>query len=268
MKETRVLVLGNSHTYFHDLPQVFKKLAKAGGERTEAEMIAYPGVTFGWHLKQEAQLRYTLLYGNWDYVILQQAAHSPCPEPEETLCDGKKLIERVCSVSAVPLLCLPWAERDHPEHQPLMYETYRKLAQEAGVMLTPEGYVFERVRQERPDSDLYHVDGEHCSPYGTYVRALSAYTAIFRKDPRGLPALSLCTVRCTEEEAERFLKLRQRLRQGDPDPQLHEELKEAAAPVYRLCWEKEALPVELDEEKVKTLQRYVYEALRSNITKQ
>ena len=64
------------------------------------------------------------------------------------------------------------------------------------------------------------------------------------------------------------MKLRQRLRQGDPDPQLHEELKEAAAPVYRLCWEKEALPVELDEEKVKTLQRYVYEALRSNITKQ
>ena len=168
MKETRVLFLGNSHTYFHDLPQVFAGLAESGGFSVQADMIAYPGVTFGWHLRQESQLRYALLYGNYDYVILQQAAHSPCPAKEETLRDGMKLIEKVRSCGAEALLCVPWAERDHPQHQSVMYDIYETLAAVTHTRLTPEGYVFERVSQERPDIDLYYVDGEHCSPYGTF----------------------------------------------------------------------------------------------------
>ena len=66
----KILFIGNSHTYFHDLPQVFAGLAESGGFSVQADMIAYPGVTFGWHLRQESQLRYALLYGNYDYVIL------------------------------------------------------------------------------------------------------------------------------------------------------------------------------------------------------
>ena len=91
MKKLRVLFVGNSHTYFNDSPVVFKTLVEAGQDaEVEVSMQAHPGVTYGWHLSQGAELRFALMHGNYDYVLLQQAAHSPCPSPEETIADGKK----------------------------------------------------------------------------------------------------------------------------------------------------------------------------------
>jgi hypothetical protein len=38
----RVLFIGNSYTYFNDLPTIFRKLAAAGGHRVDTRMVA-PG---------------------------------------------------------------------------------------------------------------------------------------------------------------------------------------------------------------------------------
>ncbi|MGD0309351.1 MAG: hypothetical protein ABSC02_08680 [Acidobacteriota bacterium] len=44
----RVLFIGNSYTYFNNLPEIFTRLAQAGNQRAvEARMVA-PG---GWRLK-------------------------------------------------------------------------------------------------------------------------------------------------------------------------------------------------------------------------
>ena len=46
MKKVRVLFLGNSHTYFNDLPIIFRDLAAAGGKEADVQLMAYPGVTY------------------------------------------------------------------------------------------------------------------------------------------------------------------------------------------------------------------------------
>ena len=85
----RVLFIGNSHTFFNDMPQTFKKLAESAGFPTEVEMIAHGGRPLSWHLQEMVEIRFSLLYGKYDYVIVQQAAHAPPtpPTPEETLAD-------------------------------------------------------------------------------------------------------------------------------------------------------------------------------------
>ncbi len=260
MKKLRVLFLGNSHTYFNDLPIIFKELAAAGGKEVEVQLMAYPGVTYEWHLKQESQLRYELLHGNYDYMIMQQAAHSPCPSPEETIRDGKKIIELAKKNGVTPILCMPWAERAYPEHQAIMYNTYQTLSKEAGVTHTPTGYVFERVLNERPDIDMYFVDGEHCSPYGSYTRALSIYAVIFNESPVGLPPKSMRSVSSTVEEAKDFLEANRLYHESGQDPKMMEGLMKAAGNVFKSNWDKETLHVDLDPEKAETLQKWVWEA--------
>jgi hypothetical protein len=50
---TRVLFVGNSYTYFHNLPEMVVKLAAARRQKVEARMVA-PG---GWRLKDHWERR-------------------------------------------------------------------------------------------------------------------------------------------------------------------------------------------------------------------
>lgn len=275
MKKLRVLFLGNSHTYYNDMPQIFKKIAEAGQDvKVEVSMQAYPGVTFAWHLKQESALRFALLHGNYDYVVMQQAAHSPCPSPEETLKDGALLIEKAKSCGVTPIITIPWAERKFPEHQETMYQTYTKLAKDNNILASPVGYIFERTTTQRPDIDLYWFDGEHCSPYGSYVNALCVYATIFNVSPEGLPNKSFSSIKGNKEDYAYIAGEMDALRtatdgfkpaemEKTENANMQAEIMAKYKTYFSGIWEKELLEVTLDEEKCVTLQKWVWEAVQN-----
>ena len=86
MEKLRVLFVGNSHTFFNDMPTIFQMFCRENGIDAEVVMQAHPGVHLSWHLSQQWELRYGLVQGHFDYMVFQQAAH-PCPPMEETLRD-------------------------------------------------------------------------------------------------------------------------------------------------------------------------------------
>ena len=45
----KVLFIGNSHTYFNDMPQMVKELANAAGEELHVTMLTKGGMDFAWH---------------------------------------------------------------------------------------------------------------------------------------------------------------------------------------------------------------------------
>ncbi len=182
----KVLFLGNSHTFFNDMPQIFKNICAEKGKDVEVGMLAHPGVTYGWHFKQFTDLRFALMWGGYDYIVMQQAAHSPCPAKEETLEDGGKIIDLARKMGVTPIQTMPWAEKRDPDHQKGMYDIYNTLSEQYGVKLTVAGNVFEDVFYNYPDIDMYFVDGEHASPYGSYTIALAAYAAIFGESVKGV----------------------------------------------------------------------------------
>jgi len=80
----KVLFVGNSHTYVNDMPELFARFAeKTTGVKPEVVMLAYPGRDYDWHFREYASLRFNLMYGGYDYCVLQQAAH-PYPPIETT----------------------------------------------------------------------------------------------------------------------------------------------------------------------------------------
>lgn len=72
-KKLRILFIGNSHTYFNDMPEMVAERFRKTKYDCEVTMIAHGG----WFLEQhvnEPDVRFNILYGHYDYVVLQE----PC----------------------------------------------------------------------------------------------------------------------------------------------------------------------------------------------
>ena len=73
-KHLRVLFIGNSHTYYHDLPAWVALMAKEEGYECDVTMLAHPGWYLHQHVK-EPEVRFNIKYGHYDYVVLQEHSH-------------------------------------------------------------------------------------------------------------------------------------------------------------------------------------------------
>ncbi len=167
----KVLFVGNSHTFFNDMPELFARFVeKTTGEKPVVTMLAYGGRGYRWHRKEYTALRFNLMYGGYDYAVLQQSAH-PYPEMEETLEYGSEIIDLCHRCGVKPVVFMTWAEKRFPENQKKMIDTCEKLAADNNAILAPIGKVWEKVNNENPDIDLYFSDGEHAGPYGDFLIA-------------------------------------------------------------------------------------------------
>ena len=177
----KVLFIGNSHTYFNDMPQMVKELANAAGEELHVTMLTKGGMDFAWHRKQE-QTAFNLRYGGYDFCVLQQAAH-PFPG-QEALSEGAK---GICELAGEHpprfALYMTWAEKAHPENQGEMTEAYRRTAREQALLLAPVGEVWQAFRKEHPDIELYFTDGAHASPAGSLLAAAVIFKTLLQKEP-------------------------------------------------------------------------------------
>ena len=167
----RVLLIGNSHTYFHDMPHTFARMcAQLTGETPEVTMLAYSNRSLAWHREEYFSLRFALLYGKYDYCVLQQQAH-PFPEEELTKASVLRIFSLCEAAGTKPVLMMTWAEKAYPEHFPPMQRLYGAIAAETGALLAPIGELFDEFRKTHPEIELYWHDGEHASVYGDYLIA-------------------------------------------------------------------------------------------------
>lgn len=185
----KLLFLGNSHLYFNDMPQTFARLCEAAGAgRPETVLLAYSGRPLSWHLQEYFSLRYNLLYGGYDYCVIQQQAH-PFPPQGETVRDAQRVISLCRAAGTAPVLLMTWAEKAAPRHQQPMAETYRRIAQETGALLAPVGEIWQALLAEDPAFPLFWQDGEHASPLGDYLIAATLCALLTGCDSRALPPL-------------------------------------------------------------------------------
>ena len=167
----KVLFLGNSHTYFNDMPELFARFVeKSTGEKPQVTMLAYSGRNLEWHRKEYFSLRFNLMYGGYDYCIIQQAAH-PYPPVEETLFWGKEVISLCHTCGVKPVVYMTWAEKIYPENQQKMIDTCERLAADNGALLAPVGRVWQNVIRKYENIDLFFADGEHAGIYGDFLIA-------------------------------------------------------------------------------------------------
>lgn len=172
----RVLFVGNSFTYFYNLPQVVNAMAADQGITIETRQSTVGGSNLEQHWKGEkgTKTRDMLAQGGWDYVVFNNHSLSSLDTPESFMEYGLKFAELVREQGGEPIFMLTWAYKSNPLMQPQITAMHQKLATAANADYVPAGPLFAAARQQRPDLELF-FDDKHPSPNGTYLLGLAFY---------------------------------------------------------------------------------------------
>ncbi len=172
-----ILFVGNSYTYFWNLPQHVNLMAASQGRSFASRQSTAGGSNWEHHLQGERDLRSVELIRQegWEYVVLQNHSMSTLNRLAEFRKNGKTLISMIRKAGAEPVLYMTWAREFNPLMQDPITSGYLSLAKAERVSVVPVGLVWAKVRALRPDLKLFDPDGSHPSPVGTYLNALIFY---------------------------------------------------------------------------------------------
>ena len=194
----RLLFIGNSYTYYNDLPAMVYEIARTQKKKLSVESITKGGERLRGHLKNE-KVRKALTQEHWDFVVLQEQSSDPARQSESVIANiypaARELdsLIHVGSPEARTIFYMTWGHKYGTTHKienyPLVYTyegmqeriktTYLEMTYRNNATCAPVGMAWQCVREERPDYQLYNQDLSHPSPLGSYLAANVIYTTLF-----------------------------------------------------------------------------------------
>lgn len=195
-----VLFVGNSYTYFNDLPALLEGMAAAQSEGpvVRGAMVAMGGFSLFDHLEDGSAIE-AIRRGTWDAVVLQEQStfgavqlidgrYRPA-DPQGMWEAGRRLYREAEAAGARPILLEHWRRRDAPERDAeMIHFAFDRLRREIGVEVAPVGPAFEAAaRWGVPREELYVDDGSHPSPAGSWLAAAVLYEVVTGSLPGELP---------------------------------------------------------------------------------
>ena len=176
-KMLRILFIGNSHTYYNDMPEMVARRFRDEGYDCQTTMLAHPG----WYLKQhvnEPDVRYNIRYGRYDYVVLQDHSHPFGPE-EDFFEAAFTLNEWIREAGSKPVIYMTWARENEEEEQDRMTRVHKQVAERIDALIAPVGENWWDYKRCWPDINLYDADGAHASEAGSDFAAKYIWDAIY-----------------------------------------------------------------------------------------
>ena len=184
----RVLFIGNSLTYFNDLPGTVAQLASSMSETIVVASVARPNLALIDHLNGESDAVEVIQKGEWDYVVLQQGPSSLDLSRDTLILATRLLDPYIRAAGGRSALLMVWPESSRFEFFDDVRVSYQLAAQEVDGLFLPAGEAWLRAWAVDSQLQLYGPDGYHPSALGTYLAALVVYEGITGHDARLLPA--------------------------------------------------------------------------------
>ena len=183
----RVLFIGNSLTYFNDLPAMLEALAKAGGQSA----LSWKGVLIpGASLEDQwraGEARRAIAAEKWDFVVLQQGP-SASPEGRAMLLGyADRFARAIRAAGGRPAIYMVWPSSSRTSDFDDVSQSYRLAARQVDGLLFPVGEAWRLAAKRDAKLDLYS-DDLHPTPAGSYLAALVMYQQLYGESPIGLPA--------------------------------------------------------------------------------
>lgn len=174
----RILMLGNSFTFFHDMPKMLSAMLGA-----EVAAHTRGGAMLAEQLNPETEMGARTLKAlrdeKWDYVILQEQSNAPITKKKSFLASSEKLCRLIKDNGAKPVFYSTWAYREGSgklESMEMTYEqmddgltrSYREAAEANGALTACVGTAFTAMRK---CAGLYEADDYHPSEAGSLLAA-------------------------------------------------------------------------------------------------
>ncbi len=197
----RVFFIGNSYTYFNNLPALVANIAQSMGDEMTCAGNTPGGCTLEMH-SSNASME-TICRGGWDFVVMQEQSHLPAfpiEQVEEMVFPfAERLADSVYAFNpdAEPMFFMTWGRKNgDTEFGPLyplmstyegmdslLYERYMYMGAANNASVCPVGRVWHHLRDHHSEIELYQPDGSHPSLAGSYAAACAFYTMLFHRDP-------------------------------------------------------------------------------------
>lgn len=196
----RVLFIGNSYTFYNNLPKLLEAVAESqkGGPRISTEASLSGGKTLKWHWQQQRAVE-AIRKGGWDFVVLQEhstlgriipAGGTPeINDPAAYFEYAAKFQEEIARVGARTVLYATWARDGYPEQQRRLDDAFTRIAPQLGAGIVPAGLAWTVARIEAPSIRLHMPDHSHPTMAGSYLNALLFYQCLTGRPVSNPPTL-------------------------------------------------------------------------------
>ncbi len=179
----KILFIGNSRTYKHDIPTKFSKLAKSLGKNVSVTSIAVQNATLRSLSKTKKS---KIISKSYDYVILQENS-DVCVDYDNFYKGAKAITDMVKKVnpSVKIILRKMWKQAsDSTSMKKLAYDNTNKVAKKINAVLSFDGSAFEKCNKRYPSLETLS-DNCHQTLTGAYLSACCIYIAVFKESPVG-----------------------------------------------------------------------------------
>lgn len=179
----RVLFIGNSLTYFNDLPGMLRELLRHEGLDVVTGALAEPD--FGLEDHWTRQSTHDRIAEGWDVVVMQQGPSATEGRPS-LLEFAERFAGPIREAGGIPALYMVWPAEARSFDVQGVSNSYAAAADRVGGLLFPVGEAWLDARELDEDIALYGGDRFHPSPLGSYLAALVMYEQLTGADAREL----------------------------------------------------------------------------------
>lgn len=173
----KILFVGNSFTYFHDMPSLVAE--ELGG--AEASFVGVEGATLAEHLAGghngvPLDTVGRIRSGLFDYVVIQEQSRRPILDPDGYVADAGKLCAVCDEAGSVPILLATWAYSGSvganaigitvDEMHERLQSAFLLASEETGAYVANVGQAFadagfaDSLYREKKSSDYHHPSKE------------------------------------------------------------------------------------------------------------
>jgi hypothetical protein len=179
----RLLFIGNSLTYFNEMPELTQRIASREARPLRVEQVTWSGMSLEQHWEKGEALKRLWIH-HWDYVVMQERSGV---DPIDRYDNFAKWVtvfaDEARKSGATPFLFQTY---DLHDRRAELTGAFERAARNAGVRLVPVARARYSLLDRKAFSNL-EDDGLHPNLAGSYLIACAVYAMIYGKSPVGLP---------------------------------------------------------------------------------
>ncbi len=212
-KQLRILFIGNSLTYYNDMPRLLMKLATAAGKDIYTQQATVGSATMAQQASSTTEIGKlvdTALAKSWDYVVIQPSRRITSKENsvlEAELSASRTLDERIKATGAKTIIYCTWGNNtgsatvykmkpdginaakgtsfsiSRADHSAYMQTVSKQFATQLNAPMVDCAALFEYMAKDHSAVNMYYTDERHPSLYGSYAVACAFYAHFYNESP-------------------------------------------------------------------------------------
>jgi hypothetical protein len=189
LKTKKVLMIGNSFTFYWNLPQVIECMFQERNENITVDQKTIGGSNLAKHWILNKKEDYSI--EKYEYLVLNDHSTNPLTNVDACGTYIRKFVKLAKENNSIPLIYGTW---EYPYLKDISknkksntMEILDSISRVNQAIYVPVGNAFKYLEESYPEINLYMDDNKHPSPNATYLAACVFYAMITGENPIGLP---------------------------------------------------------------------------------